>query len=436
MLLSFILMLSGYTRLDAQPCLPDGISFTKQSQIDSFQYNHPNCTEIGGSVTIYSENITNLNGLSVLTSIGWGLSIHGTSLVDLSGLDNLSTIGGSLSIGQTAYGDSNRYLVSLSGLNSLTSIGGVFNLKNNIVLSDISALSNLRTIGATLHIENNDSLKTLSGFNNLEHIGNHLIINGNNALQSLVGLDVLSSISVSLNIWNNESLVDFSGLDSLEYVGGMIGILSNRALTNVSSLSSLDTLGHGIHIQGNNQLADITGFINIDSFSGGGDIRISMNQALMSLSGLDSIKAESITGLIIDDNGFLSECAIKSICDYLADPNGEITIYSNDTGCDTQAEVEEACFVGISEQQSDPPLSTHPNPFITSTTIEYELKEISNIQFTIYNVIGEVVYMGEDRMMPQGKHSFTWTAERLPEGMYYAVLRSEEGVEVVKMVKQ
>ncbi|MCK5766593.1 MAG: T9SS type A sorting domain-containing protein [Bacteroidales bacterium] len=28
------------------------------------------------------------------------------------------------------------------------------------------------------------------------------------------------------------------------------------------------------------------------------------------------------------------------------------------------------------------------------------------------------------------------TADRLPEGMYYAVLRSEEGVAVVKVVKQ
>ena len=90
----------------------------------------------------------------------------------------------------------------------------------------------------------------------------------------------------------------------------------------------------------------------------------------------------------------------------------------------------------IYEYENRESLSTYPNPFTTSTTIEYELKEISNIQFTIYNVIGEVVYMTEDCMMPQGKHSFIWTADRLPEGLYYAVLRSEEGVSVVKMIKQ
>ena len=77
-----------------------------------------------------------------------------------------------------------------------------------------------------------------------------------------------------------------------------------------------------------------------------------------------------------------------------------------------------------------------PNPFTTSTTLEYELTEPSRVQLTIYNAIGEVVYKSEDRHMSVGKHSFTWNPERHPEGMYYVVLRSEEGVSVVKMVKQ
>ena len=50
--------------------------------------------------------------------------------------------------------------------------------------------------------------------------------------------------------------------------------------------------------------------------------------------------------------------------------------------------------------------------------------------------MGKTILVTIDRMMPQGKHSFTWSADRLPDGMYYAVLRSEEGVAVVKMLKQ
>jgi len=81
-------------------------------------------------------------------------------------------------------------------------------------------------------------------------------------------------------------------------------------------------------------------------------------------------------------------------------------------------------------------LKCYPNPFTTCTTIEYELTEPSRVQLRIYNAIGRVVYQAEDRNMAMGKHSFVWTADRLPEGLYYAVLKSEVGVSVVKMIKQ
>lgn len=89
---------------------------------------------------------------------------------------------------------------------------------------------------------------------------------------------------------------------------------------------------------------------------------------------------------------------------------------------------------GISDDLSR--FLVYPNPFTTSTTIEYELPEPSPVQLSIYNAIGEVVYMAEDCPMSVGKHSFTWTADPLPEGLYYAVLRSAEGVSVIKMIKQ
>ena len=56
--------------LFSQPCLPQGITFTTQEQIDNFQTNHPNCTEIEGGVKIEGNDITNLDGLNVITSIG------------------------------------------------------------------------------------------------------------------------------------------------------------------------------------------------------------------------------------------------------------------------------------------------------------------------------------------------------------------------------
>ncbi len=81
-------------------------------------------------------------------------------------------------------------------------------------------------------------------------------------------------------------------------------------------------------------------------------------------------------------------------------------------------------------------VKSYPNPFTTSIAIEYELAEPTHVQLTIYNAIGETIQVAVDRLTPVGKHTFTWSAESLPEGLYYGVLRSGEGVSVVKMVKQ
>jgi hypothetical protein len=59
----------------AQGCLPEGITFTTQNQINSFQVDYPGCTEIIGPVRIQGNDIINLGGLNVLTSLGHDLSI-------------------------------------------------------------------------------------------------------------------------------------------------------------------------------------------------------------------------------------------------------------------------------------------------------------------------------------------------------------------------
>ena len=68
-LFTIVLILYG-SAVFAQPCLPEGITFNTQEEIDNFQTNYPNCTEIEGGVKIEGNDITNLDGLNVITSIG------------------------------------------------------------------------------------------------------------------------------------------------------------------------------------------------------------------------------------------------------------------------------------------------------------------------------------------------------------------------------
>ena len=92
-------------------------------------------------------------------------------------------------------------------------------------------------------------------------------------------------------------------------------------------------------------------------------------------------------------------------------------------------------MVGIPDQRSECQISAYPNPFTTSTAIEFTIYSKSNMQFAVYNSIGEVVYQFAD-LFDQGTLKVIWSPALLPAGLYYGVLRSEEGVSVVKMVKE
>ena len=133
----------------AQSCLPEGITFITQEQIDSFQVNYPGCTQIEGDVTISGLDIENLNGLNVLNSFDGNLFIHETSLTSLDGLNNITSVGGSLWIGyediDIAIG--NPLLQSLSGLENLNSVGGDLRISANPLLTYLTGLDSLTFIG-------------------------------------------------------------------------------------------------------------------------------------------------------------------------------------------------------------------------------------------------------------------------------------------------
>jgi hypothetical protein len=97
-------------------CLPDGITFSTQAEIDNFQTNYPGCTEIQGDVTISGSDITNLNGLNVVNYIS-----------------------GNLIIGNAQLAQANPVLNNLEGLESLTAIGGNLVVIHNSVLDSLSA---------------------------------------------------------------------------------------------------------------------------------------------------------------------------------------------------------------------------------------------------------------------------------------------------------
>jgi len=89
---------------------------------------------------------------------------------------------------------------------------------------------------------------------------------------------------------------------------------------------------------------------------------------------------------------------------------------------------------GIASPRMGANVRLFPNPFTTSTTIEYELTNPSSIQITIYNHLGEQVELIEKKQL-SGKQQVVWNAEGLPAGVYYCVLKTDNGTQTMKMVK-
>ncbi len=269
----------------SQTCLPQGIVFINQAGIDNFQTNYPNCNQIEGYVVIGSDDITNLNGLNVVTSIGgylqFGLGNYSNPLlINLIGLENLENIGGDLRINNTS-------LISLTGLNNLSSVNGKLIVINNTLLFDLSGLNNLASVGSAFTIGNNESLVELMSTTNLTNIGGNFEIGDNSLLNNMTSIGNIDEISGNVEIAGNSSLLDLSGLNNITSIGGRLRIESNSSLSSLFGLNKIESIGNRVNIVNNDSLTSISAFENLTSIAG--SLRIYDNASLINLTGLDNL---------------------------------------------------------------------------------------------------------------------------------------------------
>jgi uncharacterized protein (TIGR02145 family) len=309
-LLSLAWCLMAQTRQVCVPCLSQGITFSAQAQIDSFQADYPGCTKILGDVKIHGSSwfdITNLNGLSVLTSLGGGMEISSNhALPGLTGLDNLTSVGGDISMTDNTglvslealknltsiTGDlkiTQNSMTNLEGLNNVTSISGDLILKDNIILTSLTGLDHLTSINGGLYIGWNYELVSLTGLDSLSTIGSYLVIEGNPNLTALAGLDNLTSIGDSAVIYWDDGLTTLSGLGKLASIGGGLRIDSNYDLDSIDGPVNLLSVGGDLDIEANQALSGLRGFDNLTSI--GGDLNINYNLGLPVIKGFDNLSS-------------------------------------------------------------------------------------------------------------------------------------------------
>jgi hypothetical protein len=162
--------------------------------------------------------------------------------------------------------------------------------------------------------------------------------------------------------------------------------------------------------------------------SGSGELYIVGNKHLASLNGLDNINPGSINNLYIVSDSSLSDCAVQSVCNYLANPNGPIDIQGNATGCNSRQEVEYACTaIGVELPTQISRLTIYPNPASTQIAIETPDKGA----ITILN------YNGNERLKWEiTKPKTQLDISHLPNGVYFVRLTGDKTVQVGKFVKQ
>jgi hypothetical protein len=316
------LVISFVSKVTAQDCLPDGITFSSQEQIDNFPNNYPGCTQILKNVLIKESvagNITNLDSLYQIIKISGNLVVaSNTGLISLSGFKNLKITGGHV------YISNNPSLTSMNGLENLSSIGGYLKVRENDSLTSLSGLDNLTSVNMHLFLTNNNNLLSLNGLENLTSVkGDFSVVNNNtlatlndlknltvvrgnvsisnnSSVNSLNGLKNLTSLKGTLKVWKNDSLTSLNGLGNVTSIGGDLDIYDNVSLTSLNGLKNVTSIGGYVKVRGNTSLTNLSSLYNLTSI--GGFIDVSDNASLLNQDSLENLEnLENLEILIIEE---------------------------------------------------------------------------------------------------------------------------------------
>jgi len=76
----------------------------------------------------------------------------------------------------------------------------------------------------------------------------------------------------------------------------------------------------------------------------------------------------------------------------------------------------------------------YPNPFNPSTAIGYQLSAISDVELSIYNLLGQKIATLISEKQNAGVHQVEWDASGFSSGVYYYQIKAGEFHEIKKMV--
>ncbi len=78
-------------------------------------------------------------------------------------------------------------------------------------------------------------------------------------------------------------------------------------------------------------------------------------------------------------------------------------------------------------------LRAYPNPFNSSSTIEYRLARAGNVRIAVYDLLGREVSVLKDESASAGIHRFSWSANDFSSGKYFVRLQATDESRVIPL---
>ncbi len=321
-----------------QSCLPGGITLSTQDDIDNFSTHYPACSTIEGDVLIESANISNLNGLSVLTSIEGKFEINSTNITDLSGLQNIENLSKSLEL------DNNNQLENLNGLGT-PEFDELFQLiiKNNDNLSTCTITSvcdfislNESGTSVVIDIRNNgagcaDYDEAFTACDNDKCLPDGLQISSQEDIDNFMleypnCKEILGTLDITDNAFSFDGLYDnFNGLRNIEKCYAIL--ITNFKESDLSAFKNIKELDDGLFINSCELLPTTKGFDNLEST---GFLEIHGNPLLNDIEGFPSLKTANRVIYIERNDGLINITGLNA----LEESKGEIR-FNNNYGLET-----------------------------------------------------------------------------------------------------
>jgi hypothetical protein len=76
----------------------------------------------------------------------------------------------------------------------------------------------------------------------------------------------------------------------------------------------------------------------------------------------------------------------------------------------------------------------YPNPFNPSTRIEFSIPGKSYVSLKVYNLLGEEMCELAGKEFSAGKHSVTFDASRMANGLYFYSIEADRFIQARRMV--